>query len=354
MDPNFDLLTLALLPDVGSRTVRALADRGALGDALARPEESADLLSASAVALLRSGEARRNAERERASAKALGLEIVALCDAAYPALLREIYDPPPVLFVRGSLRPDEGAASVTVVGSRAASPRGSSLARSLSRDLAASGATIVSGLARGIDSAAHRGALDAGGRTIAVLGSGLDRIYPRENESLVGAIAERGAVVSEFPLGTAPAPGNFPRRNRVLAGWSRAVVVVEAARRSGALVTARVALEEGRDVLAVPGHPADAASAGTNQLIFDGAPLVRDAADVALHLGFELGTAPPGRAKEKEEDDVLQALKPGSPASLADIQGQCRRTTAELLARLTELELTDRVRRLPGPLFVRP
>lgn len=352
MDPNFDLLTLALLPDVGPRTVRALADRGALGDVLARPRESADLLSAPALALLQSGEARRIAERERASAEALGLKIVALSDAAYPALLRRIYDPPPVLFVRGSLQPDEGDANVTIVGSRAASPRGSSLARSLSRDLAAAGATIVSGLARGIDSAAHRGALDAGGRTIAVLGSGLDRIYPRENESLVGAIAERGAVVTEFPLGTAPAPGNFPRRNRVLAGWSRAVVVVEAARRSGALVTARVALEEGRDVLAVPGHPADAASAGTNQLIFDGAPLVRDAADVALHLGFELREAL--KERSASDDDVLQALKPGSPTSLADIQGQCRRTTAELLARLTELELTDRVRRLPGPLFVRP
>lgn len=352
MDPNFDLLTLALLPDVGPRAVRALAARGPLGDVLSHPEESSDLLSAPALAALRSGDARRIAETERSRACALGLEIVALCDAAYPALLREIYDPPPVLFVRGKLHPDAGDASVTIVGSRASSPRGSALARSLSRDLAAAGATIVSGLARGIDSAAHRGALDAGGRTIAVLGSGLDRIYPRENESLVGAIAERGAVVSEFPLGTAPTPGNFPRRNRVLAGWSRAVVVVEAARRSGALVTARVALEEGRDVLAVPGHPGDAASVGTNQLIFDGAPLVRDAADVALHLGFELREASVGASPG--DDDVLQALKPGSPASLADIQGQCRRTTAELLARLTELELTDRVRRLPGPLFVRP
>jgi DNA processing protein len=352
VDPNFDLLTLALLPDVGPRAVRALAARGPLGDVLSRPEESSDLLPASAVGMLRSGEARRIAEAERSRASALGLQIVALCDASYPALLREIYDPPPVLFVRGNLRPDEGDASVTVVGSRASSPRGTALARSLSRDLASAGATIVSGLARGIDSAAHRGALDAGGRTIAVLGSGLDRIYPRENENLVGAIAELGAVVSEFPLGTAPTPGNFPRRNRVLAGWSRAVVVVEAARRSGALVTARVALEEGRDVLAVPGHPADAASVGTNQLIFDGAPLVRDAADVALHLGFELREASAGISPG--DDDVLQALKPGSPASLADIQGQCRRTTAELLARLTELELTDRVRRLPGPLFVRP
>ena len=134
---------------------------------------------------------------------------------------------------------------------------------------------MVSGLARGIDTAAHRGALDGGGRTLAVLGSGLDRPYPPENEGLAAAIAESGAVVSEFPLGTAPYPANFPRRNRIIAGLSRAVVVVEAAERSGALVTARAALEEGRDVFAVPGHPSQPASAGCNQLIRDGALLVR-------------------------------------------------------------------------------
>lgn len=352
MDPNFDLLTLTLLPDVGAGTVRDLAVRAPLGEVLARPEENDDLLSAAAIAFLRSGEARRRAEGERAHATALGLRIVALSDADYPALLREIYDPPPVLYVRGRLSPDEGERSVTIVGSRAASPRGTALARGVSRDLAAGGATIVSGLARGIDTAAHLGALDAGGRTVAVLGSGLDRIYPKENASLVSAIADCGAVVSEFPLGTAPAPGNFPRRNRVLAGWGRAVVVVEAARRSGALVTARVALDEGRDVLAVPGHPMDPAAAGTNQLIVDGAPLVRDAADIALHLGLVVPEASASRGGD--DDPVLRALEPGHPTSLADIQDRCRRSTADVLARLTELELAERVRRLPGALFVRP
>jgi DNA processing protein len=351
VDSNFELLTLTLLPGVGARTVRDLAARGPLGDVLGRPEEHTDLLSKAAVDHLRSGEARRKAEGELTRVASLGLGIVALCDPDYPPLLRQIYDPPAVLYVRGRLAPDEGQTSVTVVGSRAASPRGSALAREMSRDLALAGATIVSGLARGIDSAAHRGALEAPGRTVAVLGSGLDRIYPAENGPLVAEIAERGAVVSEFPLGTAPVPGNFPRRNRVLAGWGRAVVVVEAARRSGALVTARVALDEGRDVLAVPGHPMDAGSAGTNQLIVDGAPLVRDAADVAQHLGLEVAEtsslAIPG------DDDVFRALEPGNPASLAELQERCRRPTADLLARLTELELAERVRRLPGPLFMR-
>ena len=352
MDSNFELLTLTLLPGVGARTVRDLAARGPLGDVLGRPEEHFDLLSKAAVSHLRSGEARRRAEGELARAASLGLGIVALSDPDYPPLLRQIYDPPAVLYVRGRLSPDEGNMSVTIVGSRAASPRGSALAREMSRDLAAAGATIVSGLARGIDSAAHRGAIDARGRTVAVLGSGLDRIYPGENEPLAAQIAEQGAVVSEFPLGTAPVPGNFPRRNRVLAGWGRVVLVVEAARRSGALVTARVALDEGRDVLAVPGHPRDAASAGTNQLIVDGAPLVRDAADVAAHLGFEIGEA--DKAAIVGDDDVFRALEPGNPASLSELQERCRRPVSDLLVRLTELELADRVRRLPGPLFMRP
>jgi DNA processing protein len=280
---------------------------------------------------------------------ALGGRIVALSDPDYPLLLSRIYDPPPVLYVKGKLRADEGASSVAIVGARAASPQGVAVARRVARDLAGGGATIVSGLARGIDTAAHRGALDAEGRTVAVLGSALDRLYPRENEALASAIAERGAVVSEFPLGTSAAPGHFPRRNRILAGWGWGVVVVEAALRSGALVTARIALDEGRAVMAVPGHPSHPNSAGTNQLIVDGAPLVRDAADVARELGWPA----PRAASERVADAVLAALRPGAPASLEEIQERSGRPTAELLARLTELEMAERVRRLPGPLFVR-
>ena len=191
--------------------------------------------------------------------------------ADYPSWLERIHDPPPALWVRGALDPGEGAHAVAIVGARAATSLGQSFARVLAADLAAAGLTIVSGLARGIDTAAHVGALEAGGRTVAVLGSGIDRPYPHQNAGLAEAIAATGALVSEFPPGTEPWKSNFPRRNRTIAGWSRLVVVVEAGERSGALITARVALEEGRDVMAVPGHPSVPAAAGTNALLRDGA-----------------------------------------------------------------------------------
>jgi DNA processing protein len=248
------------------------------------------------------------------------------------------------------LQPGEGDESLALVGARAASPQGRAWAQQLARELAAAGLTIVSGLARGIDTAGHRGALAAEGRTVAVLGSGLDQVYPAENAELAQAIAERGAVVSEFRLGTRPCPGNFPRRNRVIAGWGRGVVVVEAALRSGALVTARCALDEGREVLAVPGHPSHAGAAGTNALIRDGATLVRDARDVAEALGLEAAIAVPTPARE---DALLAALPPGVPASLEDLAQRCGEPAARLLGRLTTLELESKVRRLPGALFLR-
>jgi DNA processing protein len=350
VDETFDLLTLALLPKLGPACVRNLSRRGPLGNAVAHPHDHADLLPAEAVDELRTGTARRAAEAELGRARSLGIGIVGFGEADYPELLRETFDPPPVLYVRGALRGGEGERSVAIVGSRAASPQGRALARSMARDLGAWGATVVSGLARGIDSAAHRGALEGGGRTVAVLGSGLDRVYPEENAGLASAVAETGAVVSEFPLGTAPYRGNFPRRNRVIAGWGRAVVVVEAAQRSGALVTARLALDEGREVLAVPGHPSFGLAAGTNALIRDGARLTRDAADVAEELGL---VRPVTAGSVVLADDVLQALRADVPSSLEEIQERSGRSAAELLARLTELELTDKVRRLPGTLFVR-
>jgi DNA processing protein len=343
-------LTIALLPDAGPRTARDLAARAPLAEVVTRPLEHADLLSTRAARKLASGEARGRAEAELTRATALGVRIVGWEETEYPELLRRIYDPPPVLWVRGSLEAGEGERSVAVVGSRAASPHGQALALALARDLAAAGATIVSGLARGIDIAAHRGALEASGRSVAVLGSALDCLYPREHENLAATLAQRGAVVSELPFGTQPQPGTFPRRNRILAGWGRGVVVVEAAERSGALITARCALDEGREVMAVPGHPGSANSRGANQLIRDGAALVRDAADVAAELGF---VTPVTRGVPAAADDVLGALRPDVPASLPEIQERSGKPVAELLARLTELELARKIRRLPGALFIR-
>ncbi len=207
MDSTLDLLTLSLLPGIGPRSARALVTRGGLAELLARPRAHADLIPAQALERLASGQARREAEQEWRRARQAGVRIVGRQEPDYPALLGQIYDPPPVLYVRGHLVAGEGVSCVAVVGSRAATPGGTALARTLARDLASAGITVISGLARGIDTAAHRGALDAGARTVAVLGSGLDRMYPQDNASLADQIVARGgAVVSEYRFAAAPRP----------------------------------------------------------------------------------------------------------------------------------------------------
>ena len=299
----------------------------------------------------RSAAALKRASEEAAQAARLGLRLVSLVDAGYPEPLRRSPDPPLVLYVRGDLEAACALPLVAIVGSRAASPRGKRLAFALGRDLARAGLGVVSGLARGIDSAAHEGALAGGGRTIAVQGRGLDGVYPAENAALAERlVATGGALVSEFALGVGPRPGHFPRRNRILAGLSRAVVVVEAAEKSGALVTARLALDAGREVLAVPGHPMDAWAAGTNALIKDGAGLVRDAADVLAEVG--LARQPVPRAVPPE-DPLLRALPADEPVTLEELARKVATPLPTLLGRLTELELEGRIARLPGPLYVR-
>jgi DNA processing protein len=345
-----DLLTIAFLPGLKPGVAKRLTERGPLPDVLAAPEAHADLIGDEARKDLRSGKARRRAEDELRRAAAVGVRIAGLDEADYPLRLKCTFDPPPVLYVRGQLvDADEGERSVAIVGARAATPAGRTLARAMAHDLVAAGATVVSGLARGIDTAAHLGALDGNGRTVAVLGCGIDRMYPPENAALARTIEQRGAVVSEFPLGTPPLPRHFPQRNRVIAGWSRGVVVVEAAARSGALNTARTAADEGRDVMAVPGHPSQAACEGTNQLLRDGAALVRDARDVAAEMGFELRP----ESGQTVQDPVLGVLRPDAPLSLEDLRSRSGLETPDLLARLSQLELRDEVRRLPGALFVR-
>jgi DNA processing protein len=269
----------------------------------------------------------------------------------YPDRLGRIHDPPLLLWVRGRLLPAEGERSVAIVGARAATPLGQGFARVLAADLAAAGVTVVSGLARGIDAAAHAGALEAGGRTVAVLGSGIDRPYPSQNAALAEAIARTGALVSEFPPGTTPWKANFPRRNRTIAGWSRLVVVVEASERSGALITARVALEEGRDVMAVPGHPSWPGAAGTNALLRDGAGVVRDARDVLAELGLPAPASPAPNGSPLGA--LLDALPRGVPRTLDEIAARVPTPLPELLARLSELELSGDVRRTGGASFVR-
>jgi DNA processing protein len=295
--------------------------------------------------------ARTRAREEAARASRLGLRLVSLVDPDYPEPLRRGPDPPLVLYVRGDLPRASCPPLVAIVGSRAASPRGKRMAFALGRDLARAGVGVVSGLARGIDTAAHEGALAGGGRTIAVQGRGLDGVYPAENTALAERlVVAGGALVSEFALGVGPRPGHFPRRNRILAGLVEAVVVVEAAEKSGALVTARLALDAGRDVLAVPGHPMDAWAAGTNALIKDGAGLVRHAVDVLSEIGIAPEAAP---APSPSTDPVLAALPADQPVTLEELAERFAGPFPALLTRLTELEIEGRVARLPGPIFVR-
>jgi DNA processing protein len=350
VETTFDLLTLALVPGLSPLGARALLARGPLRSTLDHPEDHADLLEAPAVAALRGGEARRAAAAELERSRRLAVDVVGRDDGRYPQWLRSTHTPPLVLWVKGRLVLEEGSRSVAVVGSRAASPLGLALARRLAEGLAAAGVVVVSGLARGIDAAAHCGALQGHGRTVAILGSGLDRLYPPENEALSRRIEEAsGAVVSEFPLGTRPWKSHFPRRNRVIAGWARAVVVVEAGARSGALSTARSALEEGRDVMAVPGHPSDPQAEGTNALLRDGAAVVRGAQDVLDELGFAVRQ----RGQPAPDDSVLRAMTKGVPATVDEIRERSGLALPALLARLSALELAGQIERLPGALFVR-
>jgi DNA processing protein len=347
---HFALLKLALVPGLPPRERAALLAADDLEDVLAAPAQHAERLPAAAREALHDGRVARAAESEVRECARRGVRLVAWGAADYPALLAVTCDPPPVLWVRGHLQGDDTPRSVSVVGARHATVGGRALARSMARDLAASRVSVVSGLALGIDGEAHRGALDGNGHTVAVLGSGLGQLYPSTHVPLAQAIEEGGgAVVSEFALDARPYKGNFPRRNRVIAGWTPGVVVVEAAQRSGALVTARLALEEGREVMAVPGHPGAEMAAGTNSLIRDGAVLVRGAADVAQQLGWELPAAPASSPAEP----LLAVLRRGVPCSLDELQARSGVTVPQLLERLTELELQHKVQRLPGALFVR-
>lgn len=273
----------------------------------------------------------------------------------YPPLLGEIPDPPPLIWVSGDPAALLGT-GVAVVGSRAASPLSLEVASTMAQELAAAGLVVVSGLARGIDAAAHEGAL-AGGRTVAVLGSGLDRMYPPEHAALARRISATGALVSELPPGIPPRKDHFPRRNRLISGLCRAVVVIEASLRSGSLITARLALDQGRDVMAVPGPVLGNRHRGANALIRDGAPLVECAADVLELLGLTAG-AQRGARDDADVPDarggpLLGALPPGEPRRLDELVAETGLDPPGVMAELTRLELAGSVVRLPGGRFLR-
>ena len=263
---------------------------------------------------------------------------LARSDPAYPPLLAAIHDPPPQLWIRGGAELELlSRTAVGVVGARACSSYGRSVARSLGRDLAAAGVVVVSGMARGVDGEAHRGALDANGTTVAVLGCGIDRDYPAAHRELARRIVETGLIVSEYEPGVEPAPWRFPARNRIIAGLSRAVVVVEARERSGALITVDFALEEGRDVLVVPGEVTSALSKGSNALLRHGAAPALSVDDVLEAIGV-VAAKPTRREPEGDAGRVLAALR-DAPATADEVSRALGLPAAEVAGLLTELEL---------------
>ncbi len=301
------------------------------------------------------------AEKQIARSGDAGIGILTLADAGYPPLLRRIYAPPPVLFVRGNIHVC-AAPTVALVGSRSFTPYGRDTACGLAGELVRRDITVVSGMAIGIDTHVHRGALGRNGHTVAVLGSGLDLPYPPQNIPLFHRICETGAVLSEFPVGTTPESHNFPRRNRIISGLSLGVVVIEAGDRSGALITAQHALEQNREVFAVPGPVYSGKSVGANRLIKQGAVLVQTVDDILQELPAALKPAPvppsPDSAASDEdlsgdERSVLDCLSPELPQYIDTIAARTGLPPSQTLSTLLALELNNRVEQLPGKQFVR-
>jgi DNA processing protein len=370
-----DWVELNMTPGIGPRAAARLLERfGSVGAVYSatRAELEHLRLPPEAVDSIVSRERQAMAEAEIDEVRKLGGDILLLDDGVYPSSLREIYDPPIVLYVKGAWSDCLDQPCVGVVGSRRCSTYGQNSASMLARDLAGRSVTVVSGFARGIDAAAHRGALEAGGRTIAVLGTGLDEIYPRDHKKLAADIlAQGGALVTQFPLKTPPVSENFPYRNRIISGLSLGIVVVEAAENSGSLITARLAIEQNREVFAVPGNITSRNSFGTNYLIKGaGAKLVQQWQDIAAELPPQIASRllPPTIRKENTisdrlsflpeglsavETSVFKLLTPDSPAHVDWLVEKSKLPVSQLTAALLSLEIRDLVRALPGRCFVR-
>lgn len=289
-----------------------------------------------------------------------GVRILTLDSEEYPINLKSIWDPPPVLYIKGKITQNDRLA-IAMVGSRAATSYGKTVAAKLAEELVQAGFTIISGLARGIDAASHKGAINANGRTIAVLGCGIDVIYPQENKKLFYEIIEHGAVVTEFPFGTPPGKFNFPQRNRIISGLALGTVIVEAPIRSGALITADCALEQNREVFAVPGQIVSKLSKGTHQLIKQGAKLVENAQDIIeeLELFSEAIKKTPQIKKNhkialsQEEEKIYQLISATEPKYIDAISYSSQMSPAQVAATLIQLEIKGLVKQLIGKRFLR-
>jgi DNA processing protein len=363
-------IALNMVDGIGPIRVRALLDRFLQPQAILSATR-AELMQVEGVGdevarSIASWRERVDLDGELPRIEKAGVRVLTREDAEYPRNLREIYDPPIVLYVKGAFS-ERDALSIAIVGSRRTTLYGQEMGRKLAYQLARVGVTVVSGLARGIDTAAHKGALQAKGRTVAVIGCGIDIVYPAENQKLANEIVEKGgAVVTEFPFGVKPDRQNFPMRNRIVSGWSLGTVVVEANLTSGALITAGQAAEQGRQVFAVPGRADSILSRGTNKLIKDGAKLTEDVEDILGEFEYLLpknvarpveatpdsgGTKPALRLSELEQKVMAQLGR--EEAAIDDIIRASGLTTASVSATLLALEMKRLVRQLPGKLYVR-
>jgi DNA processing protein len=342
---------------IGPVRLKRLVDRfGSIGDAwAARQSDLRSVLDEASVESIVKVRAALDIDQEMDRIARLGIEVLTLGDEGYPQLLREVPNPPSVLYVKGELL-EADIKAVSMVGTRRCTAYGRQIAASMAEDLARAGVTIVSGLALGIDGQAHRGALAGGGRTIAVLGSGVDQIYPSSHRDLARQIIENGAVISDYPPGTKPDARNFPPRNRIIAGLSRGVVVVEAPVRSGALITVDFAADYGRDVFCVPGNVMSDCSAGNHAVIRDGARLVTSAADVLDDLG--MAVPEPGKAVQQsfpmsdEERHLINHIL-WEPQHIDELAAAAGLTPSQSGALLTLLELKGAVRDIGGQHYVR-
>ena len=365
-----------MTPGVGPRAATKLLERFGSASAVfhARRTELESLrMKPETIESIIKREFEDKAEQELERVRGLGGDILLLDDGSYPSYLREIADPPITLYVRGDWQGCFEQPGVAVIGSRMCSTYGENASEMLSRDLASRGICIISGLARGIDTAAHKGAIRAGGKTIAVLGTGIDAVYPKENTRLVREILDAGgAVVSQFPLGTPPLKDNFPYRNRIISGLSLGVLIIEATERSGSLITARLATEQNREVMAVPGNITSRNSFGTNYLIKAGAKLVQQWQDVVAELPSDISAAilppkveeangkPEKAPKEilptdlsENERKVWEQLSPDEPVHIDVLLVSSGLSFGDLNSALVGLDIRDLIRVLPGKHYAR-
>jgi len=369
-DQHLGWLALALTPGLGARMAGKLLREFGSPEAIFAASLTAlegQRLPAAVAQAIHTRQPLSLAAKELAQAQALGCRLLTWDEPEYPARLREIYDPPPLLYVLGNIELLRRH-SVAIVGARRPTPYGNQMAERLARDLADRGLVICSGLARGIDSSAHHGALSSPtGTTIGVLGCGIDVVYPKENKKIFEEMQKRGAIITEFPMGTFPAPQNFPIRNRIIAGMTLGVVVVEGAQYSGSLITARLAMEFGREVYGVPGNATQPSSFGPNQLIKQGAKLVTGWEDVVEELPTpvraELVPVETATSEERaslveeslapEQRSIYELLSLDAARHVDELVETSGLSSSEVLAALFDLEMKGVVRQLPGKQFLK-